>query len=75
MDHAVAMRVVQRTGHFACDAERVGDGQLPLAFQSCAQRLAGDQRHDVVQQTVGVATVEQRQNVRMLQSRRRTDFA
>ena len=74
MDHAVPVRVVQRTRDLTCDAQRVGDGELPLAFQSRAKRLASHQWHHVVQQPVGLAAVEERQNVRMLQARRGADF-
>ncbi len=58
----------------ARDAYRVVDRQLPLALEPGAQRLAGHERHHVVQQSVGVAAVEQRKNVRMLQTRRRADL-
>ena len=33
VDHAVAMRVVERVGHLARDGQRVGDGQLALAIE------------------------------------------
>ena len=75
MHHALAMRVIERTCDFAGDAYRVGDGQLPFTLQSRAQRFAGDQRHHVVQQAVGLAAVEQREDVRMLQARCGADLA
>ena len=49
-------------------------GKLPLALQPRAQRLALDERHHVEEQPAGVAAVEQRQDVRMLQLRRRLDL-
>jgi len=75
MNHILPMRIVERTRHFACDTHGLGDGQLAFALQTCAQRLAGDERHHVVQQAVGVTAVEQRENVRMLQARGGADFA
>jgi hypothetical protein len=74
VDHALAMCVVERAGHLAGDAHRVGDRQLTFALEARTQRLAGDERHHVVQQAVGFAAVEQRQDVRMLQSRGGADL-
>ena len=68
VDHVLAVCIIECTRHFARDADGVGDRQLPFTFQARAQRFAGDQRHHVVQQPVGLAAVEQRQNVRMLQA-------
>ena len=34
MDHAVAMRVVERVGHFARDAHRLVDAELRLAVRA-----------------------------------------
>ena len=48
---------------------RVGDRELPLAVEPVAQRLALDERHHIEQQAVGLARVEQRQDVRVLQVR------
>ncbi len=75
VDHAVAVRVVERARHFARDAHGFANRKLPLARQSCAQRLAGDYRHHVVQQSVSIATVEQRKYVRMLQPCCRANLA
>ena len=83
------MRVVECTGDFAGNTHGVSNGQLTFAFQSRAQRLAGDQRHHVVQQPgrrpscssgrlrfiVRLSRIQQRQNMRMLQSRRSADLA
>ena len=71
---AVAVRVVERIRHFARDAHRVLDAELRLPVQSLAHRLALDVGHDVVQQPVGTAGVEQREDVRMLQGRRGLDL-
>ena len=67
VDHAVLVGVLQRVGHLAGDAHRVLDGQLLLARQPVAQRLALDVGHDVEDQPVGLARVEQREDVRVLE--------
>ena len=54
---------------------RLVDGELPLALEARAKRLAFDVRHHVVQQAVRLAGVEQRQQVRVLQVRRDLDLA
>ena len=75
MNDAQLVRVAERVGDLARDANRVVHRKLLLALEPRAQRLAGDERHHVVQQSVGVAGVEQRQDVRMLQPRGRPDLA
>ena len=70
---AVPVRVVERVGDLARDAHRVVDRELLLALEPLAQRLALDEGHDVVEQPVRPSPrVEQRQDVRMLQLRRRS---
>ena len=59
--------VLQRLGDLAGDLERVVDGELLLPVQPVAQRLALDERHDVVQQAVGLARVVQAEDVGMLE--------
>ena len=67
VDHPVAVRVVQRVGHLGGDPHRLVDAELRLAVQLVADRLALDVGHDVVEEAVGLARVEQRQDVRVLQ--------
>jgi hypothetical protein len=74
MDDALPMRVVQRTRDFSRYPHRFRNRQLPFANQSAAQRLAGHHRHHVVQQSSGIAAVEQRQDMRMLQLGRGFDL-
>ena len=74
VDDAVLVRVVERVDHFARDAHRLVDAELRLAIELLAQRLALDVGHDVEQESVGRAGIEQRQDVRMLQRRRRLDL-
>ena len=75
MNDILSMRVVERTGDLTCNAHGIDNWQLSFTFQSRAQRFACHQRHDVVQQSVGVARVEQRQDVRMLQPSGGADLA
>ena len=67
MDHALAVGVVERGGDLAREPERLVHRELPLADQPGAERFAGDERHHVVEQAVGLARVDQRQDVRVLQ--------
>ena len=75
VDDALAVGVVEGAGDFGGEADGVGDGEHAFAREAGAQRLAGDERHDVVEQAVGVAAVEQREDVRMLQARGGADLA
>ncbi len=61
------MRVVQRVGHLGRDPHRLLDPQLLLAVQLVAQRLALDVGHDVVEEAIGLARIEQREDVGVLQ--------
>ena len=72
--HALPVRVVERAGDFARDAHRLRNWQLFFALETRTQRFAGHEWHHVVQQAVGLTTVEQRQNVRMLQARGGADL-
>ena len=75
VDNAVAVGVLECARHLPCEPNRVADGELPLALQTCPERLAGDERPDVVEQPIGRAAVEQGENVGMLQPGRRPDLA
>ena len=67
VDHVVAVGVVERGGHLARDPHRVGHRQLLLAVHPVAHRLALDVRHHIEEEAVGLAAVEERQDVRVLQ--------
>jgi hypothetical protein len=69
MDDALGVRVVQRISNLPSDCNGVFNRQLCFAGQSRSQGLARHQRHDVIQLAFRLAAVEQRENVRMLQSR------
>ena len=75
MHHAVLVRVGERIDHFGDQPHRFVHRQLAFAGQPLAKRLARHVRHDVVEEAVGVAGVEQRQDVRVLQLRGDLDFA
>ena len=75
VDDAPAVRVVERLGHFGGDLQRLGRGEPRLAGQALAQRIAFDERHDVVQEPGGRARVVQRQDVGVSQVGGDVDFA
>ena len=54
---------------------RLVDRQLLLASSRARERLAFDERHDVVQQAVARARIEQREEVRVLEIRGDSDLA
>jgi hypothetical protein len=69
------VRNVERVGHLARDPQRVADGELSLAGESRAQRLARCKRRDVIQQLARLSRVEQRDDVRMRELRRDPNLA
>src|SRR4051794_19208678 len=75
MDHAVRMRVPQRARDTARDANHIVDGELMFAVELRAQRLSLHERHDIEQESVGLAAVEQGKEVRVLQMRGYADLA
>ena len=72
---AAIVRVCERTGNVAQDANDVRERKLASAREPCAQRLAVDERHRVVGKPVGLAGSEQRDDVRMLQPRGHCDLS
>ena len=74
MDHAQPVGVAEGIGHLASDGDGVVDRELSFALEPVPQRLARHERHHVVQQAVGLAAVEERQDVRMLESRGRPNL-
>ena len=67
VNELVLVRMGQRIGHLARDAERVVDGQLRLPPQAVAERFALDIRHHVVEEPVGLARIVERHDVRVPQ--------
>ena len=84
VDDPVPVGIVERAGHFHRDRDRLADGQLALAPEPRAQRLAGHVRHDVEEEPRGVslgrelrahlAGIEQGKQVRVLKARHHLDF-
>ena len=74
MDDSVLVRVVEGAVHAGRDALRILDRQLPLTIEPRAERLSLDERHDVVEQSIRLAAVEERQQVRVLQAGGDTDL-
>ena len=68
------MREGERVGDFHQQPHRLVHRQLALARDPVPERLALDVRHDVVEETFGLAGVEQRQDMRVLQPGRDPDF-
>ncbi len=73
--HAVGMRVGQRVGGLPQQASHFGHGKPALALELLPQGLALDVRHHIEQEAVGLARVEHRQDMRMLQLGRDLDLA
>jgi hypothetical protein len=74
VDDPLCVRVGEGIGHLAGQLERVLQRELRLAHEPRPQRLAGDQRHHVVQQAVRGPRIKQRQDVRVLQLGRGLDL-
>ncbi len=74
MDHAVAVRVIECTGHLGSDADRVGNGKLVFPTDPVADRHALDVGHDIKDEAIGLAAVEEREDMGMLQIGRRLDL-
>ena len=68
VDDAVPVGVGEGVDHLAQDAHRLDDGQLAFARELEPERLARDERHDVVEQVAGRSGREQRNDVRVLQA-------
>ena len=66
VDQAVGVGLVQRGGHLGDDVRGPDRGQRALAVQQRAHVLAADVAHRDVQVLLGVARVEDRHDVRMI---------
>jgi hypothetical protein len=65
---------IQSMGHFGCDPDRIFDRELALPVDPVPQRLAVHERHDIIQEPIGLPGVEELQDVRMLEAGGRADF-
>ena len=75
MDHTTVVRVLQCLGHRSRYLHRLINGQLLLAVDSLPERFPLHMRHDIEQEAVRLAGVEQRQDVRVLQVGRGLDLS
>ncbi len=73
--HAVPMGVREPVHDLAQEAHRLRWGQRAVARQPVPQRVAVDERHDVVEEPVRFTRIKQRQDVRGLQLGRDLDLA
>src|SRR5207237_6858354 len=69
MHESVAMRVIERCTNLLCDAKRVIHRKSFLAIQPVAQRSAGDEWRDVVEQAGRFAGVDEGNDVWMRELR------
>lgn len=73
--HALLIRVTQRLRHLLRDSQGVWDGKLLFSVETVAQRIAFHVGHDVIEQTVNVPRIVQRQDVRVSQASRDLNLA
>ena len=74
MNHIVTVGVTQRVRHLAGYLKRVVQGELLFTIEPVAERLALDIGHNVIEESLRLARVVQRQDVRMGESRRGLDL-
>jgi hypothetical protein len=74
VDDVVAVGVVQGVGHVPGDLDRLLDAELSFPVDAVPERLTLDVGHDVVEEAVGLAGVEEGKDVGMLEVRRRLDL-
>jgi len=69
MNNPLSVCVVERGRHVVRVCDCFVDWYLTESIQRLSKRFTLDIRHDVIQKSINSAGVEQRQNVRMIQSR------
>ncbi len=74
VNHSPPMRVVERIGDVAGDPDRFVDTELSLAIQFVAEGLPVDEGHHVIEEPIGGAGIEEREDVRVLETRRGLDL-
>ncbi len=75
MYHAVPVGVVERVCDFTNDLQGFFDRKLRLGLQTVAKRKALDVGHHIVEAAIGLARVEERQDVRMRKLRSELNLA
>ena len=74
VDHAVPVRVIERVGAGDGDAEGVVHRELLLPLEPGAERFPLHERHHVEEMPVGLAAVEQGEQIGVLEIRRDLDL-
>ena len=67
MNDTLPVRDRERVGHFLEDLDRIDNRQCAIPVEPIAQRLARDERHHVIQQSVTFAGCDDGQDMWMLQ--------
>jgi len=62
--------MIERARNFAGNTERFVERELSLAVETRAERLTGDERHDVIQLAIRLTRIVDRKDMRMAQMRR-----
>ena len=75
MNDTVLVRIRQRVGHLTGVVEGGGDRERTIAPHSRPQGLAIHERHEVVEEPVDLAGIDQRHDVGVVQLRRDLDLA
>ena len=75
VDDSLLVRVLERRGDLICDPQRVGQRELPLAFETLVDRLAGDERHHVIEMPLVLAEVVDREDVGVTEARDDVDLS
>ena len=70
-----AVGVLQRLGDLAGELDGILERELALPVEPGTQRLALDERHDVIEESPGLARVVQRKNVGVLEIGGELDLA
>ena len=65
MDDACGVGMSEGIGGVAEKADGFRQRQLALLFEPLAERLPADEGHDVIEKTIGLAGINQREDVRM----------
>ena len=75
MNDVIAVGVVESAGDSASDSEGFLESQLSLAVHPVAERLPLDVGHNVKQEAAGIAGIEERKYVGVIEPRGEPDLA
>src|SRR5579884_2691065 len=74
MNDAGVVRVLQRVADLPRDLHDLREGQLPVAVDARAQRIALDEGRDVERDAVPLPRIQHREQVRMIQASEERDL-